>query len=209
MPRKKAEPKPPSFRDDLFEHCISCLPENQKHITVERYAKNDMIQLKRYEAFFRLYISDTGLRASIRMNTVNCTWRIDDEPLFEPKPERIKEYEESSNTDKDRFVAEFCEMYDFGLAETFTALNEIPYAWEWESHGEYWIRDAWLYDWIPAFMMSGSQYVFERLKQEGLRFGNLAYYARENSLDEDGALSKIAADIEEAAKLFDERCHTD
>lgn len=100
-------------------------------------------------------------------------------------------------------------MCDFGLAETFTALNEIPFAWEGETRGEYWIRDAWLYDWIPAFMMSGSQYVSEQLKQERLRFSNLAYYARENSLDEDGTLSKIVADIEEAAKLFGERCHTD
>ena len=90
MPRKKAEPKPPSFRDDLFEYCVLCLPENQKHITVKRYAKNDMIQLKRYEAFFRLYISDTGLRASIRMNTLNCDWRVNDAPLFEPSPERLK-----------------------------------------------------------------------------------------------------------------------
>lgn len=90
MPRKKAEPQPPSFRDDLFRYCVSCLPEDQKHVTVKRYAKNDMIQIKRYEAFFRLYISDTGLRASIRMNTVNCIWRIDDEPLLNQNPKELR-----------------------------------------------------------------------------------------------------------------------
>lgn len=205
MPRKKAEPKPPSFRDDLFQYCISCLPEDQKHVTVKRYAKNDMIQLKRYEAFFRLYISDTGLRASIRMNTLNCDWRIDDAPIFEPKPERIKEYEESSSKDKDRFVIEFWEMHDLGLAETLTALNEINYEWEAESRSEIWMRDAWLDNWIPLFMMPESQCISERLKQERLRFSNLAYYAKKSSLDEDGTLSKIAEDIEKAAKLFDER----
>lgn len=36
-------------------------------------------------------------------------------------------------------------------------------------------------------------------------FSNLAHRARENSLDGDGTLSKVAADIEEAARLFGER----
>lgn len=204
MSRKKAEPQPPSFRDDLFQYCISCLPEDQKHITVKRYAKNDMIQLKRYEAFFRLYIADTGLRASIRMNTLNCDWRVNDAPLFEPEPERIEAYEESSDKDKDRFVMAFWEVCNLSLAETFDALNEIRYIWEGQTRIERWMREDWLYEWIPAVMMSESQYVSKRLKQERLIFSNLAYYARNNSLDEDGTLSKIATDIEEATKLFDE-----
>ena len=36
-------------------------------------------------------------------------------------------------------------------------------------------------------------------------FSNLAHRTRENSLDGDGTLSKVAADIEEAARLFGER----
>lgn len=67
------------------------------------------------------------------------------------------------------------------------------------------MREDRLYKWIPVFMMSGRRYVSERLRQERLMFSNLAHRARENSLDGDGTLSKVAADIEEAARLFGER----
>lgn len=50
-------------------------------------------------------------------------------------------------------------------------------------------------------MMSGTQYVSERLRQESLGSSDLARYARENSLEGDGTLSKAAADIEGAAAL--------
>lgn len=202
MPRKKAEPQPPSFRDDLFQYCTSCLPENQKHITVKRYAKNDMIELKRYEAFFRLYISDTGLRASIRMNTLNCDWRVNDAPLFEPSPERLKKYEESSSKDKDRFAMEFWEVLNLSLAETFDALNEIQYTWERQTRIERWMREDWLYEWIPAVMMPPGQRTAVRLKLEARLLGNIAYSAKRDSIDEDGSLDKLASYAEEVAEFF-------
>ena len=116
-------------------------------------------------------------------------------------PERLKKHEEPTDKDEDRFAMEFWGVPNLSPAEPSDSLNEVPYTWEGRTRTEHRMRGGWLYKWIPAFMMSGRRYVSERLRQERLGSSDLARYARENSLEGDGTLSKAAADIEGAAAL--------
>lgn len=111
---------------------------------ITRYKKNTVIEIKRYGAFFRLYISDK-IHCSIRLNTVNESRHIDNFELYNPL---CDSYLDSSSekvfTERVRFILED----EIGLGMTFSAISQIPYAWEGETAVEYFMRDVWLDRWF-------------------------------------------------------------
>ena len=171
MARKAKAPVPATIRESLYKYCLGCLPSDARHISIRNYKKNDLIELKRYEAFFRLYVTDE-LRASVRMNTVNCSWRFDDVSIFKPSPEEVERFGTSSTRDAGDC---FWELADLGLAETLVALNEIPYAWEGQSWPQMWRRDEWLREWIPRHMMSPYERIAHELSTIERRLSNVNY----------------------------------
>lgn len=134
------------MREHLLSYCETQMPPDRRHVKLRHYAENDLIEVRRFEAFFRLYIREDGLFASIRLNTVRMGARFDNRPILVPTARELAAHQGGDHVELDG------RLDDIGIRETLTALSEVPYAWEGESYPEYWRRDLWIEDWTRRYM---------------------------------------------------------